>query len=202
MDFQDAITTPILLIVAAYLLGSINSAILTSWVMNLPDPRSSGSGNPGATNVLRVGNKLAAAVTLLGDLLKGLIPVLITDIFMGDEYLVAAVGLAALLGHLYPLYYRLQGGKGVATMLGVLLGTDWVLGVLWMLVWLSVAFLFRYSSLAALSATLAMVFGVWFRSMNSWIIGVLTVIALLIFWRHRRNISDLLSGKESKLGKD
>jgi len=135
----------------AYLLGSINSAIIVSKAFSLPDPRSLGSGNPGATNVLRTGNKIAAAITLAGDLLKGLLPVLAADIITADARIVAATGVAALLGHMYPIYYRFQGGKGVATMLGVLLGLDWILAIIWVVIWLLVAMLLRYSSLAALA---------------------------------------------------
>lgn len=198
---MQTIAIQILLVVAAYLLGSINSAILVSQAMDLPDPRSLGSGNPGATNVLRTGNKFAAAITLLGDLLKGFIPVFIANTLVGDEYLIAAVSLAALLGHMYPIYYRFQGGKGVATTLGVLLGVDWLWGILWIVIWLTVALLFRYSSLAALMATFLTLCATWFLSMNLWITGAMIVITALIFWRHRSNIGNLLSGKESKIGK-
>lgn len=190
-------------IIAAYLLGSINSAILTSKAMHLPDPRTEGSGNPGATNVLRGGNKSAAAITLLGDLLKGFIPVILTGAFAEDPRLVAAVGLAALLGHIYPVYYRFRGGKGVATTLGVLLGMDWLLGALWMVTWIAVALLFRYSSLAALTATfVTLCFALRFWSGEIWITGTLVVITVLIFWRHTRNIRDLLSGNEGKIGEN
>ena len=188
-------------IIAAYLLGSINSAILTSKAMHLPDPRTEGSGNPGATNVLRGGNKSAAAITLLGDLLKGFIPVILTGAFAEDPRLVAAVGLAALLGHIYPVYYCFRGGKGVATTLGVLLGMDWMLGALWMVIWIAVALLFRYSSLAALTATfVTLCFALRFWSGEIWITGTLVVITILIFWRHTCNIRDLLSGNEGKIG--
>ncbi len=189
------------LVVSAYLLGSINSAILLSKAMNLPDPRSLGSGNPGATNVLRTGNKIAAAITLLGDLLKGLIPVLIAKYFHADTFIIATVCLAALLGHMYPIYYRFQGGKGVATTLGVLFGVDWVLALLWITLWLGVAFLFRYSSLSALTATFALACIAWFWFKQIWIPIALGVMAVLVFWRHRSNIKNLLAGKESKIGK-
>lgn len=192
----------ITIIIAAYLSGSINSAILASKAMRLPDPRTSGSGNPGATNVLRVGSKSAAAVTLLGDLLKGFIPVFLTGAFAGDPWLVAGAGLAALLGHIYPVYYRFRGGKGVATTLGVLLGMNWMLGGLWAITWLAVALLFRYSSLAALTATFTtLCFALRFWSGELWITGTLAVITVLVFWRHVSNICDLLSGNEGKIGK-
>ncbi len=201
MNFLDAIAFQILLVFAAYLLGSMNSAILVTQSMGLPDPRKVGSGNPGATNVLRTGNKFAAAVTLMGDLLKGFIPVVITEVLIGDERLVVIVGLAALLGHMYPIYYRFKGGKGIATLLGVLLGLEWILGMQWIVVWITVALIFRYSSLAALTATFITVCGSWVWFMNKWIPGVLTIITVLIFWQHRSNISNLLSGNESKLRK-
>ncbi len=188
-------------IVAAYLLGSVNSAILVSRAMQLPDPRTEGSGNPGATNVLRAGNKTAAAVTLLGDLLKGLVPVILTDAMTGSTWLVSAVALAALLGHVYPVYHRFRGGKGVATTFGVLLGLNWMLGVLWAITWLAVALLFRYSSVSALVATpVTLGFALRFWWDDFWTTGVLAVITVLVFWRHASNIRDLTSGKEKKLG--
>ena len=188
-------------IVAAYLLGSVNSAILVSKAMQLPDPRTEGSGNPGATNVLRAGNKTAAAVTLLGDLLKGLAPVILTNAMTGDTWLVSAVALAALLGHVYPVYHRFRGGKGVATTFGVLLGMNWILGVLWAIIWLAVAMLFRYSSLSALVATaVTLGFALRFWLDDFWTTGALAVISVLVFWRHASNIRDLISGREKKFG--
>ena len=169
--------------------------------MNLPDPRSLGSGNPGATNVLRTGNKLAAAITLLGDLLKGLIPVLLAKYFQAGDFIIALVCLAALLGHMYPIYYRFQGGKGVATLLGVLIGVDWVLAVIWVVFWVSVAALFRYSSLAALTATLSLACVAWIWFEQIWTPIIFGLIAALVFWRHRTNIVNLLAGKEAKLGR-
>jgi acyl phosphate:glycerol-3-phosphate acyltransferase len=145
---------PVLAVAAAYLLGSLAFAVIVSKVMGLSDPRTFGSKNPGATNVLRSGSKPAAIVTLLLDALKGLVPVLLVKIWgerfgLGDTTM-ALVGLAAFLGHLYPVFFRFQGGKGVATFLGVVFGIDWVLGVATGLTWLIIAFFFRYSSLASL----------------------------------------------------
>lgn len=201
---MDAITIPvtvqIIMIAAAYLLGSVNSALLVCRAMSLPDPRASGSGNPGATNVLRTGSKSAAAITLCGDLLKGLLPVLLVNALAGGEHLAAVVGLAAILGHIYPVYYRFQGGKGVATTLGALLGLLWPLGTLWAIVWIIVASLFRYSALAALVATFIMLCYAWFLPVDTWVMGVLSVITALIFWRHRSNIRNLLAGNEARLG--
>jgi len=198
---MNFIVIQIFLVVIAYLLGSINSAIIISYAMNLPDPRTSGSGNPGATNVLRTGNKIAAAITLLGDLLKGLIPVFATNYLIGNEPIIAMVGLAALLGHMFPIYYRFQGGKGVATTLGVLMALDWVLGLIWVAFWLSTALLFRYSSLAALVATTFILILSWYWSFSFWIVGMLAIITALIFWRHSCNIKNLIIGNEGKLGK-
>ncbi|MCY3803175.1 MAG: glycerol-3-phosphate 1-O-acyltransferase PlsY [Gammaproteobacteria bacterium] len=190
-------------VIAAYLLGSINSAVLSSKALRLPDPRTAGSGNPGATNVLRVGSIPAAAITLLGDLLKGYLPVLLTTVVTDDPRLVAAVGLAALLGHIFPVYYHFRGGKGVATTLGVLLAMDWLLGVFWALVWLATALVFRYSSVAAMTAmSVTFVLVLVTPSDQMWTAGALSVITALIFWRHVSNIRDLLAGRETRLGED
>ena len=196
-------------VVGAYLLGSINSAIIVSKVFSLPDPRSLGSGNPGATNVLRTGNKVAAAITLVGDLLKGLIPVLVVELFTADTFLVAATAVAVLLGHMYPVYYGFKGGKGVATTLGVLIGFDWFLAIIWVVLWLVIALLFRYSSLAALLATIVAFFvslltmNDWlgYRNNNHFIVIALAIITLFIIWRHRGNIKKILIGTESRIGK-
>ncbi|MDH3607901.1 MAG: glycerol-3-phosphate 1-O-acyltransferase PlsY [Gammaproteobacteria bacterium] len=197
---MDTLPAQILMVVGAYLLGSINSAIIVSKAFSLPDPRDLGSGNPGATNILRTGSKLAAAITLAGDLLKGLIPVLAVDLFTANAPLVAATGIAALLGHMYPLYYGFKGGKGVATTLGVLLGFDWLLGAIWIAFWLFTALLFHYSSLAALVATLLILVISWFWTENIWIFISLAIITLFVFWRHRSNMRNLLSGDETKIG--
>ena len=198
---MDTFPAQILIVVGAYLLGSINSAIIVSKAFSLPDPRKLGSGNPGATNVLRTGNKIAAVITLAGDLLKGLLPVLAVDLFTANNPLIAATGIAALLGHMYPLYYGFKGGKGVATTLGVLLGFYWLLGVVWIAVWLFTALLFRYSSLSALVATILILVTSWFWSENIWLFIAMTIITVFVFWRHRSNIKNLLAGDESKLGK-
>lgn len=197
---MGAVMIQTIITVIAYLLGSINSAILTCRAMGLPDPRVSGSNNPGATNVLRTGNKSAAAITLCGDLLKGFVPVLLVHNLADSELFAAVVGLAAVLGHMYPVYYRFQGGKGVATTLGVLLGLQWSLGILWTAIWITMALLFRYSALAALVATFIILCYAWLVPMNAWVTGILTVIATLVFWRHRTNIRNLLAGSETRLG--
>jgi len=189
-----------ILVLVAYLLGSLSSAIIVCRLAGLPDPRSDGSGNPGATNVLRLGGKKPAVVTLAGDMLKGLLPVLLGHALGLAPVLLALVGLAAFLGHLYPVFFRFQGGKGVATALGVLLGLDWVVGLATVATWLAVAFVTRYSSLSALIATgLAPVWVAWrFGSLEPAV--ACTVMTALLFWRHAGNIRRLAAGEEPKIG--
>jgi glycerol-3-phosphate acyltransferase PlsY len=193
----------------AYLLGSLSFAVIVSRVMGLSDPRSYGSKNPGATNVLRSGSKAAAAVTLLLDGLKGWLPVVLVKWFGGDyglgEGTMAAVGLAAFLGHLYPVFFQFKGGKGVATAAGVLLGVSWVLGVATLATWVIVAFFSRYSSLASLVAAvfspLYYLFGdraAWYVDKN--LLAMMVVVSALLIYRHRENINKLIKGTESKLG--
>ncbi len=190
--------------VAAYLIGSLSFAVIVSRVMGLHDPRSYGSGNPGATNVLRSGNKKAAVLTLVFDLLKGLIPVLLVLQF-GEPWnlrdnTAALVGLAAFLGHLWPVFFRFQGGKGVATAAGVLLGLHAGLGLAVLGLWIAVAYATRYSSLAALIASIAapiVHIVVWGPSGATLAI---TLMSGLLVWRHRANIGKLMAGTESKLG--
>jgi acyl phosphate:glycerol-3-phosphate acyltransferase len=196
-----------LLTVAAYLLGSISSAIIVCRLMGLPDPRSQGSNNPGATNVLRIGGKKAAAITLLGDSLKGLIPVLVGQWLGVGPAGLAAAGLAAFIGHLFPVFFGFRGGKGVATALGVQFGIGAPVFGLWLpvglpvaLLWLFVAKVLRISSLAALiSMTLAPVF-VWLLGLPPVLIGMQLVMTGLLIWRHRSNIEKLLTGSEGRLG--
>ena len=191
-------------IVTAYLLGSISFALVTSKLFGLADPRTYGSGNPGATNVLRSGNKVAAALTLLGDAAKGWLAVFLAS-WLADRvgigsWGVAAVAVAVFLGHLFPVFAKFQGGKGVATGLGVLLGISPMLGGFVLLTWLVVAFLTRYSSLSALvSASLAPVYyGLMFR-VDAFFYAICIISACLIF-RHRQNIINLISWTESKIG--
>ncbi|HNW64415.1 MAG TPA: glycerol-3-phosphate 1-O-acyltransferase PlsY [Piscinibacter sp.] len=195
---------PLLAALAAYLVGSLSFAVIISRLMGLNDPRTYGSGNPGATNVLRSGNKLAAILTLVFDALKGYVPVLLVVIYgpahgLG-EGTAALVGLAAFLGHLWPVFFRFQGGKGVATAAGVLLGLNPWLGLATLLTWAIIAAFFRYSSLAAIvSAAFAP-----FYQLLIWgggpIAGAVAVMGLLLIWRHSANIQKLLKGTESKLG--
>lgn len=200
---------PLAATVAAYLLGSLAFAVLVSKAMGLSDPRTFGSGNPGATNVLRSGSKPAAAITLLLDAMKGFVPVVLVKAFgarygLGDGT-VALVALAAFLGHLYPVFFRFQGGKGVATFIGVVFGVHWLLGVATGITWLIIAFFFRYSSLASLvSAVFAPLYyllggGIaWYAEAP--VAAALFAMALLLAWRHRANIQRLLQGTESRLG--
>jgi acyl phosphate:glycerol-3-phosphate acyltransferase len=185
-----------LAIVAAYLLGSVSFAIAVSGLMRLPDPRSYGSKNPGATNVLRSGSKVAAALTLVGDSAKGGVAVWLASYFT-DE--LAAVGLAAFLGHLYPVFHRFQGGKGVATAAGVLLALDWRVGLGTIATWIIVAFALRYSSLAALVAALfAPLATAFLLDVKS--AFFVAVISAFLVWRHRGNISRLIAGTEPRIG--
>lgn len=201
---MDLFEQPIILIIGfalfGYLLGSVSTAIITCRLMGLPDPRSEGSRNPGATNVLRLGGKKAAAITLFGDMLKGLLPVLIALSLGMSDAVIAACGLSAFLGHLYPLYYGFQGGKGVATLLGVLLGMHWLLGLGTIGVWLAMAFTFRYSSLSALVAATASPMLAWFITHSPVISASIALMAVLLIWRHRSNIRNLLAGREDKIG--
>lgn len=193
----------------AYLLGSLSFAVIVSKLMGLNDPRSYGSKNPGATNVLRSGSKPAAVATLLLDALKGWLPVVLVKWFGADYGLgdgtVAAVGLAAFLGHLYPVFFQFKGGKGVATAAGVLLGVSWILGLATLLTWVIVAFFSRYSSLASLVAAVFAPLYYLFGDREAWyvdkaILLVMFAISALLVYRHRENISKLLKGTESKLG--
>jgi glycerol-3-phosphate acyltransferase PlsY len=201
---------PLLAVLAAYLVGSLSFAVIVSRVMGLHDPRTYGSKNPGATNVLRSGSKAAAIVTLLLDALKGWLPVMLVKWFgarygLGDGT-VAMVGLAAFVGHLFPVFFRFKGGKGVATALGVLVATSWILGLATGVTWLLIAYFFRYSSLASLVAAVFApvyyIFGggvVWI--MDKSLVLSTAVMSLMLIWRHSENISRLVKGTESRLGK-
>ena len=191
-----------LVVLLAYLLGSVSSAIIVCRVMGLPDPRTQGSNNPGATNVLRIGGKKAAAITLVGDSLKGLIPLLLAHgLDLGTTGL-AATGLAAFLGHLYPVFFGFQGGKGVATALGVQFGLYWALGLSVAAIWLFMAKVIRISSLSALVSMGLAPFLLWWLWDDPWLIGMQVVISLILFWRHRSNIRNLLTGAEGRIGVD
>ncbi len=188
---------------ASYLLGSISCAVLVSKLFRLNDPRQVGSGNPGATNVLRSGSKLAAAVTLLGDVLKGLIPVLLAQQFGLSNGLISVVAIAAFMGHLFPVFFGFKGGKGVATAIGVFLGLNWMLFAVFAVTWLLVAAISRYSSLSALIASMVTClssFAIFRDPSEHQLIGGVVLIVAFLFQRHRENIERLTSGQESKIG--
>ncbi len=192
-----------LLILGAYLIGSVSFAVVVSKVMRLPDPHSYGSGNPGATNVLRTGNKLAAILTLIGDAAKGYVAVVLARVLIGvgiDSWVLPAVAASAFVGHLFPVFHGFKGGKGVATALGILLAIDWVLGLTTLSTWLIVAVFLRYSSLAALvSAVFAPVYFIFLFGVQPMAIAIAIMSALLI-WRHKANIQKLLRGEEGRIG--
>ena len=188
-----------LLIPGGYLFGSISAAIIVCKLMSLPDPRTQGSRNPGATNVARIGGKKAAALTLAGDMLKGLIPVLLAHALDAGAVILAGTALAAFLGHLYPVFFGFQGGKGVATALGVSFGLHWPAGLTIAGIWLLMALVFRYSSLSALTAfALAPAVFYWLMPEPPVVIAMLS-LAVMLCWRHRTNIADLLAGREGKI---
>ena len=198
----------ILLIPIAYLIGSVSFAVVVSKCMRLPDPHSYGSGNPGATNVLRTGNKRAAVLTLLGDALKGFVAVVLARMILGEEslssslnsWILCGVVVAVFLGHLFPIFHGFKGGKGVATACGVLFGINWILGFATLATWIIVAKFMRYSSLAALAAAVfGPIYFVFLFGFHPMGIALLVVCALLI-WRHRSNIHNLMNGKESRIG--
>ena len=198
----------LLLIPLAYLIGSISFAVVVSKCMRLPDPHTYGSGNPGATNVLRTGNKLAAVLTLFGDALKGYFAVMLARIMLGDQSLSFTMGswvlcgvvIAVFLGHVFPVFHGFKGGKGVATACGILFGVNVILGVAALGTWIIVATFMRYSSLAALAAAvfgpIYFVFLFGFQPMGI----ALLIVCLLLIWRHRSNISNLMNGTESRIG--
>lgn len=195
----------IVFIIAAYLLGSISFAVITSKLFGLADPRTYGSGNPGATNVLRSGKKAAAALTLFGDAAKGWLAVFLAIHFSPSDVsytmLAAAVALAVFIGHLFPVFLRFKGGKGVATALGVLLALNVWVGLGGLATWLFMALVFRLSSLAALVAAVATpIYAVLLGLPCEWVLAS-GIMSLLLIWRHKNNIKNLLAGKETKIGK-
>lgn len=189
-----------LLVPLAYLMGSVSTAVIVSRLAGLPDPREQGSKNPGATNVLRLGGKKAAAITLAGDALKGLLPLVLARYLEVGPEILAATGLAAFVGHIYPVFFGFKGGKGVATALGVLAGFSGWVGLAVLVTWVLVAFVSRISSLSALvAATMAPVY-VWFILHSPVLAGAAVTMALLLVSRHRGNIERILKGEESRIG--
>ena len=196
-----------LLILGAYLLGSISFAVVVSKCMALPDPYTYGSKNPGATNVLRTGNKKAALFTLLGDALKGWLAIAIARMVLGTEtsgsleWVLSAVIIAVFLGHLFPLFHSFKGGKGVATACGILFGINFFLGLATLSTWLIVAFFTRYSSLAAIAAALfAPLYYVFLFGFHP-VVLALVIMCVLLIWRHRSNIQNLMNGSETRIGR-
>ena len=186
-------------IIVSYLFGSLSSAIIVCRIMRLPDPRTQGSRNPGATNVLRIGGKQAAVITLLGDALEGFIPVLAAK-YLGIESLgLGLVMLAAFLGHLYPVFFRFEGGKGVATLIGCLLALSLPVALCWMVTFAIVVAISRYVSLGSLLASVLTPMFVWYFTGDTWLVAVAVVMALLLMYRHRANIEKLCAGSESKV---
>ncbi len=180
----------------AYLAGSFSSAISLSKIMGFPDPRSEGSKNPGATNVMRIAGKKAAALTLLGDLLKGFASVLLANLFLQNPIFIALTGISAFLGHCFPLYYQFKGGKGVATAFGFILAFNWIAGLITVAIWLIVARVFKMSSLAALIAFSLLPFLYYAIYQDSIISMLLLGMALVLAYRHKQNIQRILRGEE------
>ena len=195
----------LVLVVAAYLVGSVSFAVVTSRLFGLPDPHTYGSGNPGATNVLRTGNKAAAALTLVGDGVKGWLAVWLAlrygPALEAAPWAVPLVALAVFLGHLFPLFHGFRGGTGVATAAGTIVALHWPLGFALAVVWLVLAFGFRISSVAALAAALLAPIGAFYVFGNHATAWAIAAIAVLLVWRHRANIGKLLSGRESTIGR-
>ncbi|OIR16689.1 putative glycerol-3-phosphate acyltransferase [mine drainage metagenome] len=197
--------TTLIFVAGAYLIGSVSFAVLMSRAFGLADPRTYGSGNPGATNVLRSGKKAAAALTLLGDAAKGWLAVFLAIRFAPHDadglMLVALVALAVFLGHVFPVFLKFKGGKGVATALGVLLALNGWMGLAVLATWLLVAVVFRYSSLAALVAAIAAPVFAMLIQLRPELVMTTAIMSMLLIWRHKGNIQNLMAGKESKIGR-
>ncbi len=195
----------LLIVLGAYLLGSVSFAVVVSKAFGLPDPHEYGSGNPGATNVLRTGHRKAAVLTLLGDGLKGWVAVVVAQQlatgFGSPAWTVPAAALAVFLGHIYPVFHRFAGGKGVATAAGIVFALHWPLGLTLLVVWLTMAFGFKISSLAALTTAVLMPLGMFYTFGPALVAWITLPIALLLFWRHRENIRQLMAGKERSIGR-
>ena len=194
-------TIATLLATCAYLIGSLSAAIITCKLLGLPDPRTQGSRNPGATNVLRIAGTKIAGLVLLGDMLKGLIPLMAARAFEVEDHILAAVGLAAFLGHLYPIYFGFHGGKGVATSLGILLGMAWPVAAAVLATWLFMAKVFRISSLSAVIAAVTAPIYTWLLMDSAPLLVMVCVISTMLLWRHRGNIQRIFSGAESRIGR-
>lgn len=190
--------TVIFFLILAYLCGSVSGGVIVSKIAGIRDIREQGSGNPGATNMLRKGGKRLAAMVLIIDVLKGLFPLVLAKILLSNPLAIGWVGCAAVIGHLYPIFFQFRGGKGVAVFIGVLLGIDSLVGFIFIVLWLITAFIFRYSSLAALTSVALMPFIVWPLAGSGYFVPFL-IIALFIFYRHRENIKRLMNKTEAKI---
>ncbi|HEY5702927.1 MAG TPA: glycerol-3-phosphate 1-O-acyltransferase PlsY [Gammaproteobacteria bacterium] len=199
-DSNRSMFLNVMLVLLAYLLGSVSSAVVVCKVMGLSDPRSHGSKNPGATNVLRLHGKKAATLTLTGDVLKGFVPVFVVYLLNAPLPVLGLAALAAFCGHLFPVFFRFKGGKGVATLIGVLFGINAFLGLAFVVTWLIVALLFRYSSLAGLTASALAPVYCGLLNPTPYLVIPVSIMAVILFWRHRSNIRNLLSGTEDKIG--
>jgi len=194
------VISTLLYLLAGYLPGSVSTAIITCRLMGLPDPRSVGSNNPGATNVLRHGGKKAAIITLIGDMLKGLLPVAVVSTLDANPTAIALTGAGALLGHIYPVYYGFRGGKGVATFYGALLGFNWPSGLGALAIWGLAALFTKISSLSALTSILTAPVMTWYFTGSKELTTTVALMAVLIYWRHRSNIMNIIHGKENRIG--
>lgn len=186
----------IILTITAYLFGSISAAIITCRIMGLPDPRTVGSHNPGATNVKRFAGKKAAAITLFADMLKGFLPVMLALLLDSDELTIVLVAAAVFLGHLYPIFFGFKGGKGVATAFGAILAVSWPVALAMLLTWLLIAYGLKISSLSALVTAVAAPFYFWWLDGSILLMSMGSFISIMLIWRHRTNIQRLLSGEE------
>jgi glycerol-3-phosphate acyltransferase PlsY len=199
---NDRVVIDLSLIALGYLAGSIASAIIVCRVLRLPDPRSAGSGNPGATNVLRLHGRKTAALALAGDIGKGFVPVVLASMLGSGAWVTALTGVAAFAGHLYPVFFGFRGGRGVATLVGVLLGAYWLAGVAFVATWLLVAAAFRYSSLASMTAAALTPLYAWVLRGRIEFVICFALMSAVLLWRHRPNIRKLLAGTETKIGAD
>ena len=188
------------LIIISYIIGSVNSSIVFSKIYKLPDPRKYGSKNPGATNILRSGNKILALAIVIFDILKGFLPVVIAYYFLKEDVYVQIVGVIAVIGHIYPIFYKFKGGKGVATSFGSILAFDFILGLICLMTWLITAFLFRYSALSAIVSFTFLPIYTWLSYENYTITSIYLILAIVVIYKHKTNIKNLLNNEETKIG--
>ena len=188
------------LIIISYIIGSVNSSIVFSKIYKLPDPRKYGSKNPGATNILRSGNKILALAIVIFDILKGFLPVVIAYYFLKEDVYVQIIGVIAVIGHIYPIFYKFKGGKGVATSFGSILAFDFILGLICLMTWLITAFLFRYSALSAIVSFTFLPIYTWLSYENYTITSIYLILAIVVIYKHKTNIKNLLNNEEAKIG--